>query len=296
LALHGIRVSYSVNPPAKKVYSELSNHEQANVPQHHREGEAVVFDPPENQKEAARRRREDEQHEFARSQVKTNTKLAWFTGALVLATFCTIGVGIWQARIYGGQLGAMRGQLDQMNKQFPEIKKSADAATSTAQTSALTMQLDERARLDIKYPAIQMNVGSRISVPLIIENTGKTEAKELRGTIAVYITEAGAIPDFTYVRGYYSWNSGYLPQGTPAVTYWNVLDRKTRNDVILTGPMNDAIRSGKEVVTIQGRIEYDDIFHVHHWVTFCQQGAGYTNGMAGGPLTNSAIHVSFPRR
>ena len=218
-----------------------------------------------------------------KNEEETTKELAQDVHWITHATFWSqVGLGIiglialW---IYHGQLVAMQGQLDQMNKQLPEIQKSANAASRSADTSAQTMRLDERARIDLKYPAIPMNVGSRITVPLVIENTGKTEAKKLEGTIAVTITKVNAVPDFTYKRGYYSWNSGYLPQGVAATTYWNALDRKTRDDLILTASMNESIRSGEEVITINGRIEYDDIFHVHHWVTFCQQGGGSPNGM-----------------
>ncbi|AXC12576.1 hypothetical protein ACPOL_3283 [Acidisarcina polymorpha] len=55
----------------------------------------IIFDKPKSEEEVAREKREVEQHEFARSQVKTNRTLARFTLALVLATFCTIGVGVW---------------------------------------------------------------------------------------------------------------------------------------------------------------------------------------------------------
>lgn len=95
----------------------MSNQRQDDVaPSYHKEGDAIVFDRPVEQEQAARQRREDEQHEFARSQVRTNKKLAWFTGALMVATFCTIGIGIWQAAIYRAQLNAMQGQLDEMRR------------------------------------------------------------------------------------------------------------------------------------------------------------------------------------
>jgi hypothetical protein len=191
---------------------------------------------------------------------------------LLLATAGAFGAAYWYARIADIQKNTMISQT-------PKIAKSADAAESAAKTASLTTRLDERAWLTIKYLPIPMSVGSRVSVPLTFENTGKTAAKNLVGVIAVSIIDADAVPDFTYVRGYYSWNSGYLSQGTQDTMSWNALDRKTRKDIILTGPENDAVRSGTRVITINGKIDYDDIFGIHHWVTFCQQSAAPVNGM-----------------
>lgn len=78
----------------------------------HREGQAVVFDKPRSEEEIARETRDREQHEFARAQVKTNRRLAWFTGALVLATFCTIAIGVWQAEISQKAANAAKSAAD----------------------------------------------------------------------------------------------------------------------------------------------------------------------------------------
>ena len=207
-----------------------------------------------------------------REYYESKNKHRWGNRLKNLLEIAAVGVAVWLAFLN-------RGVLNEIQEQTPKIIESADAAKRAADTAALTVRLDERAWLIVRYPAIPMNVGSRISVPLTFENTGKTTAKNLVGVIAVSITDAGAKPDFTYVRGYYSWNSGYLPQNTPDTQYWNALDRKTRKDIILTGPINDSVRSGKSVVTINGRIEYDDIFKVHHWIAFCEQTGAPTNGM-----------------
>jgi hypothetical protein len=187
------------------------------------------------------------------------------------------------AAVYGGvaywQKLTMDKTLREAQKQTPEISKSANAAKDAANTAATTMQLDERAWLAVRYPMIQLNVGSRISVPLVFENTGKTPAKNLAGVISVTVTDANATPDFSYARGYYSWDSGYLSQSTTAPTRWNALDARTRQDLILSKPILDAIQSGDKVVTVHGRIEYDDIFRIHHWLKFCQQAAGQPTGM-----------------
>lgn len=132
-------------------------------PIHHKEGEAIVFDRPVEQEQAARQRRENEQHEFARSQVNTNKWLARFTFALVIATFCTIGVGIWGASIYNAQLREMKhtneltqqalngngtalietlrkmqGQIDATTKLYGEAQKQTAQAQRLADESEIS--------------------------------------------------------------------------------------------------------------------------------------------------------------
>src|SRR5215469_2880824 len=102
-----------------------SNQRNNGTPAFHEESGAVVFEAPKPQEEVARQRRVDEQHEFARRQVTTNIWMVVFTGALVLATACTIGVGIWQASLSKESADA--------------AKVSADAAKSAAQTASDTL-------------------------------------------------------------------------------------------------------------------------------------------------------------
>lgn len=123
MGIYANRVSSTFYSHTQKVDCTLTHQEQDNVHRtFHREGEAVVFDAPPDPIATARQRREDEQHEFARRQAQTNVRLLWFTGALVVATFCTIGVGLWQATIYHQQLTAMQGQLGQMSTQSAAIQ------------------------------------------------------------------------------------------------------------------------------------------------------------------------------
>jgi hypothetical protein len=153
----------------------LADQEQDNVHRNfHREGEAVVFDAPLNPEETARQAREDEQHKFARQQVKTNGLLAWFTGALVLATACTIGVGIWQAIIYHKQLTAMQGQLAQMSAQ------------STAIQTQNTLSRDIVRGTSAAYVALSWN--SPVNEPqyspgMLFINQGIFRAENFSGTV-----------------------------------------------------------------------------------------------------------------
>jgi hypothetical protein len=120
----------------------LSNHEQDNESApFHEEGGAVIFDRPKSQEEIARQRREDEQHEFARAQVGTNKKLAWFTGLLVIGTFCGTAIGIWQATISQKASNAAKSAASTADATLKELQKNE--ASSGQQFQTQLGKLDE---------------------------------------------------------------------------------------------------------------------------------------------------------
>jgi hypothetical protein len=173
-----------------------------------------------------------------------------------------------------------------MERTFAEVKKqtesaetSANASKSAAETSALTMRLDQRAWVIVKYPTIPLTIGQPIAVPLTLENIGKTLAKNISAVFAIYVTKRGETPDFVCAHGhsYYSFGpTGYFPPNIPDTERWFALSRKDSRTITLTKDMDDAIRDGKLAITIHGKIDYEDIFGTPHWVTFCQQGEANT--------------------
>jgi hypothetical protein len=280
--LRDISVSYSVNPSARQVHGQLPDQEQDNVtPSYHREGDAVIFDRPAEQGEASRQRREDEQHEFARSQVKTNTRLAWFTGALMVATFCTIGVSIWQACIYGSQLGVMQRQLDQMSMQLPEMQKSAKAAQDSAtaaqkaiQVAQGQMRVDQRAwlRVDLGESLFQWRIGQPITVKTKVLNTGKTLALNVSERVKVELLPVDKLPDFIYGNGHHACSAatGFVFPGetNPPTHSCSMFDPGTPiREHLLTAA--DTAQPNKFFIAIHGQIDYDDAFGIHHWLRFC---------------------------
>lgn len=156
------------------------------------------------------------------------------------------------------------------------------AAAYYAYVARKQMHLDERAWIVIEYPSIPLSVGSRISVPLTMKNTGKTPARKLNGVLSVSVLDVDDTPKFDYVRGYYAWSTGYLPQNVTDTRPWIALDKKTHADLVLSDDMYNALQSGHQLVTVHGRIDYYDIFDVPHRIIFCQQGGGPQNGMKPG--------------
>lgn len=119
------------------------DHDDGSAP-FHEEGGALIFDKPKSEHEIARQRREDEQHEFARAQVGTNRKLAWFTGLLVLGTFFGTGIGMWQATISQRAANAAKSAADTADATLRELQKNE--ASSNQQFQTQLGKLDESTR------------------------------------------------------------------------------------------------------------------------------------------------------
>lgn len=251
----------------------------------HEEAGTVIFDKPKSEEEIARQRRENEQHEFARSQVKTNKRLAWFTGALVLASFCTIAVGIWQASIYGSQLTAMQGQLDQMSKQSAEIQK---------QTTLMRQQLIGTQAAIITLEPLSWNGEQSMQ----LWGTDITNSGSVRGTVSLaaniqrrspFSNQAIGEPvqvnvsnEEVKAKGSYRLER-VLPWLLPEVNYATGVR-------VVAGRVNFPREwPGSEIVTVEGSYSYDNGFHdlithkfcylwLPNWNISMPDGNGYAGG------------------
>jgi len=267
-----------INPQfrVQKVDRELSNHEHDNESHpYHREGDALVLDKPSDPKETARQRREDEQHEFARSQVKTNRTLAWFTGALVLATFCTIGVGVWQAVISRTAAYAARDAVGVASRTLAETVRSNQsqelANKASAQTAIDNFQRDQRPWVLIKYMQIwvtKQDVGSTFGGQIVLTNSGRSPAFDLRVSNAGIQTSPMKLDIDEWARA--NRKSLLRARATPlaimAPTDPYIIPYEEQN---ISKDMADQIHSGKLRVYVFGDVRYFDSFGHEHFTQFC---------------------------
>jgi hypothetical protein len=189
----------------------------------------------------------------------------------------------------GKQADAAKAQIEKMGESLAktdklvgatsdlakEAKRSADAATNSLGVSRRAMQLDQRAWINISMPGkpmIQEQSPIMFSVRLL--NTGKTIAKNVEANFAVSRLKKGDAPEFIYVP-----HSGhnFIRARTRTISPnfpmdFNVALMNTAKDageVILDKATHEAFRNGEFTLLIHGKVTYDDIFGVHHWMTFC---------------------------
>ena len=208
----------------------------------------------------------------------------------MVATFCTIGVGIWQASIYRAQLTAIQGQLTQMQgsskqtdallclyrQQLAELQRqSIDthgfAVASTYQALAATQTESAEVYGVVKNPWLTPN---SITIKFGIKNVGKTAAHGIKFKVNVVIGSRHGDPKFSYSpstpRGYGgNLEGGESPLGfDPYITTIAVHDTKGGLYPVDQSTI-DAYNRGETSVFIYGIITYTDIFDVKHRRTFC---------------------------
>lgn len=265
----------------------MPDQEQDNVRQpFHREGDAFVFDVPPTPTEIARQRREDEQHEFARSQVKTNKKLALFTGALVFATFCTIGVGVWQARISqeasraaksaaetaSATLAAMQtSQVSsdlQFGTQLEELKASIGQASRLAKAAEegnKNAMEENRPWFKLAINVVDFEVGKIAKAGFMFTNSGKRPGFVLFADLASHTYDSFPTnPD--YVRKPQIVSNGFVVPGASAGNLTPILE------VPLSQEALDALNSGNIKYYVYARVEYKDVrTNQRHFAHACLQ-------------------------
>jgi len=149
----------------------------------------------------------------------------------------------------------------------------AETAFAAANKQAI---LSQRAWISVKIAAAIQPGAGRPPNPFILgqpfdvritwKNTGRTPALRVRSVTkrSGFVAKDGhfGTPDFLYKPEDFQSLDNLMP------------DAEIYGDTI-TGPLNEAdikqITSNQVHVFIYGRIEYDDVFSVHHWRTYCGQ-------------------------
>jgi hypothetical protein len=274
----------------KQVHGQLSDQELGNLPRpFHEESGAVIFDKPKNQEEIARETRENEQHEFARAQVSTNKKLAWFTGLLVVGTFSGLAIGIWQASISQRAANAAKDAVDVASRTLAETQTSnarqaeltEKARVSSEESSKQAFQAtidnfhhEQRAwvgpiEMGINEPPI--HVGSRLVATIVLTNSGKTPALNVStlAAIAFWDKRLPVDPHFKIDNTDQPSNSVIQPGMKETITTLPISSPLNSGaGVVGTNDLAE-IESGESIVYVFGRITYRDVFQKEHRTTFC---------------------------
>ena len=148
------------------------------------------------------------------------------------------------------------------------------------------MRADQRAWINIQSSSVLLVVGKPIVYPLIVANTGKTPARKIDGVFIVEVLDAGDIPSFDYsnelLRSGWKANALFpipptLMEGLVAVR--QIPGTKTTEPVALSQELLDKYNNGKIWFAIQGKVTYEDVFGVSHWMNICH---GQVHGDANG--------------
>jgi hypothetical protein len=164
--------------------------------------------------------------------------------------------------------------------------EAATAATSASQTAIQTMHVDERAWINILTGKSVMVDNSPLVMPITIINQGKTAALNVDGKMFVNLLPVKDEPDFVYKHGHPAYKLGLkalLPNRPSEESPFAALPkyanpRKPVTPIIVTPTLRNEIAAGQLYIVVYLRLDYDDVFGVHHWLQFC---AHAENGIPG---------------
>jgi hypothetical protein len=190
--------------------------------------------------------------------------------SIKLATWCAVVAAIIYASIAAYQGCEMR-------RATRATEKAAIAAKNSANISKQTMHVDQRPWMNVIVGQTPLQDGSPIVMQVRIINSGKTPAFNVQGLVIINLLKETEEPDFNYAPGIhpkYSINAGTAIPNVPNDLSWPVLPKRVPENkpikpILTTKAIRDGIQSGNLYIVVHGRITYDDIFGVGHWIKFC---------------------------
>jgi hypothetical protein len=178
--------------------------------------------------------------------------------------------------------------------QWREIKRTSDATQIAANAAKVSadigattnklaernlkatqdqLRLDQRAWIGVK----RVNV-STLPAPwfatITVSNTGKTPALHMKEISVPELIPKGNNPDFSTekIKSKYE-GSSVAPQTKVDIIYPFSSSKKINISIAEEKRKMDEdfgkFRQGDLIYYVHGTIFYDDVFHKHHWVTFC---------------------------
>lgn len=138
-------------------------------------------------------------------------------------------------------------------------------------------ELDARAWVVVRQNGpIQAVANKALALPIRATNIGKTPAKKVTGRYYLEVVKNGEAPDFDYTkkRPLDKMYSGDLsPNDNADIVAMRYKDKPGSKIDTLVYPLDEleyrAIMDGSYYIAVYGIITYDDVFHIHHWKTFC---------------------------
>lgn len=220
----------------------------------------------------------EDQNKRTSNENETSKELAqefkWVEfGQLVLSGVLAV-VGIIALIIYHGQLEVMRGQLGEIVKQFPEIKKSSDAARDAADAAlkqGQDLELSERAWIAWNFAPNKANGMHDFT----LADTGKTAAIKVHGHVMLALIRKGERYAFGDDPRGYPIRLGVLEptikDKSGLIITESIPGDKRRRPVVWSKQLANEVQAGNAVVAAYGKIYYHDIFNskTDHWINFC---------------------------
>lgn len=139
------------------------------------------------------------------------------------------------------------------------------------------MRNDRRAFISPDLIPFQIEEGKPTLIPVVIENIGKTPARNVTGYVRPMELAQGEDPSFDYTHTKHTFGIGAIFPGRRFEIPFRLIQKQfAGSEQAFTMPLThetyERIVSGQSFIVIHGKITYDDVYGVTHWVTFCAMG------------------------
>jgi hypothetical protein len=164
-------------------------------------------------------------------------------------------------------------------------KETADAAKSAADTAAGQldeMRLDQRPWIIVKFTPMQPSVNGKVFIPMVLNNTGKSPARNIDGNVAVRLHQMNEPIDFRNPAALAAagihhtlWTDFkygvFAPNDITSIPQPALLEAGTKypQPMQWTQPMQDRYTHGETYIEAHGEITYDDAIGTRHWTKLC---------------------------
>jgi hypothetical protein len=211
-----------------------------------------------------------------------------------IGQFCLVIVGVIAAFIYGYQLSVMNRTLIEIQKQTTAAQTTASASLIAAQEAVKQTQnaesffrTDERALIEIEPIVPKRGIDNQpgpvflYEYDLFLKNVGKTaahgivaRAENISGPNAFVdsVTDIAKVQHQIFRERTIDMKSK-LPLKVQPDIVPKVLGPATKTTVPFSmageGPQEFTKGGDWRASYLVGRIDYRDIFEIHHWLTFC---------------------------
>lgn len=199
--------------------------------------------------------------------------------ALAILTFKTL-------LVFNGQLTEMQKQSTILQQQaiqsasdFAQQLTIARQQTEAAQESVMAIQRqmrqDQRAWIDIEFGTFHWAPNEPLRVPFTLVNTGRTPARDVKGTAVVEKIARGQKPNFGDSRKPVNdfGNRSLFPNSPEQNFGFQSLQYKANTKEIGARRMSAAdiaeITTGRAYIAVHGMITCQDIFKTRHWLKYC---------------------------
>jgi hypothetical protein len=153
--------------------------------------------------------------------------------------------------------------------QMQEVVSNEEASSAGGHDPAF--RLDQRAWLGVDYirpVPLRPEVGKPFQVIVRLKNTGKTPARNIIGTALAEPT-ANERPSYDYA-GRKQFRRGVIASNAGGDIPINLSRSPNTGEVVpLTQETFDGLSRGDIKIFAHGKVDYEDIFGIPHWFTFC---------------------------